>query len=167
MSIDLLKRTLLFVVLVLAQALVLGRIHLFHCATPLLYVYFVTMFPRNYPKWGVLTWGFMMGLLVDIFSNTPGVAAASLTLIAAIQPYFFSLYVSRDAAEQMEPSLINMGLTKYSYYIVILVLLYCLLFYTLEMFSFSNLVEWLKCVVGSTLVTLALIFTFEIAKSKA
>jgi rod shape-determining protein MreD len=109
----------------------------------------------------------MMGLLVDIFSNTPGVAAASLTLIAAIQPYFFSLYVSRDAAEQMEPSLINMGLTKYSYYIVILVLLYCLLFYTLEMFSFSNLVEWLKCVVGSTLVTLALIFTFEIAKSKA
>ena len=161
MSIDLLKRALLFVVFVLAQALVLGRIHLFHCATPLLYVYFVTMFP------GVLTWGFMMGLLVDIFSNTPGVAAASLTLIAAIQPYFFSLYVSRDAAEQMEPSLINMGLTKYSYYIVILVLLYCLLFYTLEMFSFSNLVEWLKCVVGSTLVTLALIFTFEIAKSKA
>ena len=167
MSIDLLKRALLFVVFVLAQALVLGRIHLFHCATPLLYVYFVTMFPRNYPKWGVLTWGFMMGLLVDIVSNTPGVAAASLTLIAAIQPYFFSLYVSRDAAEQMEPSLINMGLTKYSYYIVILVLLYCLLFYTLEMFSFSNLVEWLKCVVGSTLVTLALIFTFEIAKSKA
>ena len=167
MSIDLLKRALLFVVFVLAQALVLGRIHLFHCATPLLYVYFVTMLPRNYPKWGVLTWGFMMGLLVDIFSNTPGVAAASLTLIAAIQPYFFSLYVSRDAAEQMEPSLINMGLTKYSYYIVILVLLYCLLFYTIEMFSFSNLVEWLKCVVGSTLVTLALIFTFEIAKSKA
>lgn len=167
MSSDIFKRAGLFIAFALAQALVLGRIHLFHCATPLLYVYFVTMFPRNYPKWGVLTWGFMMGLLVDIFSNTPGVAAASLTVIAAIQPYFFSLFVSRDAAEQMEPSLVNIGPTKYSYYIVTLVVLYCLLFYTLEMFSFSNLFEWLKCVVGSALITLALIFTFEIAKSKA
>ncbi len=167
MSIDFLKRLLLFVVFVLAQALVLGRVHLFHCATPLLYVYFVTMFPRNYSKWGVLTWAFAMGLLVDIFSNTPGMAAASLTVIAAIQPYFYALFVPRDAAETLEPSLVNLGPTKYSYYIVIHVVLYCLLFFTLEMFTFHNLMEWLMCVVGSTLVTLLLIFTFEIAKSKA
>ena len=115
MTIDLLKRFLLFIVFVLAQALVFGRIHLFHYATPLLYVYFVTMFPRNYPKWAVLTWGFVMGLLVDIFYNTPGVASASLTLIAAVQPYFFSLFVSRDAVESLEPSLLNLGPIKYSY----------------------------------------------------
>ena len=167
MSIEFLKRALLFVVFVLAQALVLGRVHLFHCATPLLYVYFVTMFPRNYPKWGVLTWAFMMGLTIDIFSNTPGMASASLTAIAAIQPYFFALFVPRDSAETLEPSLVNLGPTKYSYYIVTLVALYCLLFYTLEMFSFDNLMEWLMCIGGSILITLVLIFTFEIAKSKA
>ena len=167
MSIELLKRALLFVVFVLAQALVLGRVHLFHCATPLLYVYFVTMFPRNYPKWGVLTWAFAMGLTIDIFSNTPGLAAASLTAIAAIQPYFYELFVPRDSAESLEPSLVNLGPTKYSYYIVILVTLYCLLFFTLEMFSFDNLMEWLMCVTGSALITLALIFTFEIAKGRA
>jgi rod shape-determining protein MreD len=167
MSIELLKRVLLFVAFVLAQALVLGRIHLFHCATPLLYVYFVTMFPRNYPKWGVLTWSFFMGLTIDIFSNTPGVAAASLTAIGAIQPYFYELFVPRDSAESLEPSLVNLGPTKYSYYIVILVAIYCLLFFTLELFNFDNLVEWLMSVVGSTSITLALIFTFEIAKGKA
>ena len=167
MSIELLKRALLFVVFILAQALVLGRVHLFHCATPLLYVYFVTMFPRNYPKWGVLTWSFFMGLMIDIFSNTPGLAAASLTAIAAIQPYFFELFLPRDSAESLEPSLVNLGPTKYSYYIVILVTIFCLLFYSLEMFSFNNLIEWVKCVVGSVLITLALIFTFEIAKGKA
>lgn len=167
MTTDFLKRVLLFVVFVLAQAIVLGRIHLFHCATPLLYVYFVTMFPRSCPKWEILTWGFLLGLMVDIFSNTPGMAAASLTVIAAIQPYFFELFVPRDSAETLEPSLVNLGPTKYSYYIVALVALYCLLFYTLEMFSFYNWMEWLMCVAGSTLITLALIFTFEIAKSKA
>lgn len=167
MSIEFFKRALLFVAFVLAQALVLGRVHLFHYATPLLYVYFVTMFPRNYPKWGVLSWAFLMGLTIDIFSNTPGLAAASLTAIAAIQPYFYELFVPRDSAETLEPSLINLGPTKYSYYIVTLVTIYCLLFYTLEMFSFSNVMEWLCCVVGSMLITLAFIFTFEIARSKA
>ena len=167
MSIDFLKRALFFVVFVLAQALVLGRIHLFHYATPFLYIYFVTMFPRNYPKWGILTWAFMLGLIIDIFSNTPGIASASLTAIAAIQPYFFSLFVPRDSVETLEPSIVNIGPTKYSYYVVTLVSLYCLLFYTLEMFSFDNAIEWVKCVVGSLLITLVLIFTFEIAKSKA
>lgn len=88
MTQDFLKRAGWFLVFVLAQAMVLGRIHLFGVATPLLYVYFVTQLPRNYPKWASLLWGFMMGLLVDIFSNTPGMASASLTLIAAIQPYY-------------------------------------------------------------------------------
>ena len=166
MSIDFLKRLALFVAFVLAQAFVLGRIHLFHYATPLLYVYFVTLFPRNYPKWGVLTWAFVMGLTVDIFANTPGLAAASLTAVAAIQPYFYALFVPRDAAETLEPTLLNLGPTKYSYYIVTLVTIYCLLFFTLEMFTFSNLLEWLMSVVGSILVTLALIFTFEIAKRR-
>lgn len=166
MSIDFLKRVVLFVAFVLAQAFVLGRIHLFHYATPLLYVYFVTLFPRNYPKRDVLTWAFAMGLIIDIFTNTPGLAAASLTAVAAIQPYFFALFVPRDAVETLEPSLLNLGPTKYSYYIVTLVTIYCLLFFTLEMFSFDHLLEWLMSVVGSILVTLALIITFEIAKRK-
>ena len=54
MSVDFLKRLGLFVVFVLAQTMVLGHIHLFGYATPLVYVYFVSMFPRSYPKWSIL-----------------------------------------------------------------------------------------------------------------
>lgn len=163
---DLLKRTILFFVFVLVQIMVLGHIHLFNCATPLFYVYFVIMSPRNYPKWALLLWSFFMGLLIDIFSNTPGLAAASLTLIAAIQPYFFELFVPRDSVDDLQPSLVTIGPVKYTYYVVPLVLLYCVVFYTLEMFDLHNGLQWVACVVGSTLITLALIFTFEIARSK-
>jgi hypothetical protein len=107
-----------------------------------------------------------MGLTIDIFTNTPGLAAASLTAVAAIQPYFYALFIPRDAAETLEPSLINLGPTKYSYYVVTLVTIYCLLFFTLEMFNFDNLLEWTMSVGGSILITLALIFTFEIAKRR-
>ncbi len=164
MSIDFLKRLSWFGAFLLAQVLVLGHIHLFHYATPLLYVYFVTQFPRNHAKWAILLWSFMMGLLVDTFFNTPGVAAASLTLIGAIQPYYFELFVPRDSAEDLMPSLRNISPTKYAYYIVPLVSLYCMLFFSLEMFTFFNWLQWLLCVVSSALVTLLLIFTFEVAK---
>ena len=164
MTQDFLKRAGWFLVFVLAQAMVLGRIHLFGVATPLLYVYFVTQQPRNYPKWASLLWGFFMGLLVDIFSNTPGMASASLTLIAAIQPYYLELFVPRDAAENLRPSLVALGPVKYSYYVIPLVLLHCLMFFTLEHFSFFNILHWALCVVGSAVLTLVLIFTFETVK---
>ncbi len=166
MTADLVKRSILFIAFVIAQAVVLGRIHLFGVATPLLYVYFVTMFPRNYPKWAVLLWSFMMGLLVDTSTNTPGLASASLTLIAVIQPYFFELFVPRDSVDDLEPSLATLGPLTYSYYVVVLVLLYCLVFYSLEMFNFFNLLHWALCVGGSVLITLALIFAFELARKR-
>ena len=70
MSIEFFKRLMLYVVLVLSQALVLNHIHLFGYATPLLYIYFVVSFPRNYPKWGIILWSFLLGLNVDAFSNS-------------------------------------------------------------------------------------------------
>ena len=158
------KRLGLFALFFLAQVLVFGRIHLFHYATPLFYVYFVAMFPRNHEKWAILVWSFLLGLCVDIFSNTPGLAAASLTVIAAIQPYYLELYVPRDSADNLKPSMKTLGPVKFAYYIVPIVLVYCLLFYSLEMLTFFNAFYWLMCVVGSAIITLLLIFTLEIGR---
>ena len=166
MTTDLLKRVLWFFLFILAQVLVLGRIHLFHYATPLFYVYFVVLFPRNHPKWAVLLWSFMLGLLIDSFTNTPGLASFSLTLIAAIQPYAFEIFVPRDSDENLVPSIKTLGVAKFSFYVSMLVFLYCLVFYTLEIFSFINWLQWVLCVLGSTLITLLLIATFEYTRSK-
>lgn len=166
MTTDFLKRIVLFLVFVLAQALVLGGIHLFNCATPLLYVYFVMMFPRNYPKWALLLWSFTMGLLIDVLFNTPGLAAASITLIAAIQPYLLEAFTTQDSAENLEPTLKTLGWEKYTVYAVMTVLIFCIVIYSLEMFSFFNLLHWAMCIIGSTLITLVFIFTFEITRSK-
>lgn len=166
MNIDLLRQLGWFFLFLLAQVVVLGRIHLFGCATPLLYVYFILQFPRNYPKWGLLLWAFMMGLGVDVFNNTPGLAAASLTCVAAVAPYYFELFLPRDMAESLRPSVATIGLLKYSYFVVPMVLLFCVALYSLEQFSLLDPMQWVRNVAGSSLVTLALIFTFEIARLK-
>ena len=78
MKLELLWYILLFVLLLMVQALICNQICLFDCITPMVYVYFALTFRINYPRWGVLAWCFVMGLCVDIFSNTPGVGAASI-----------------------------------------------------------------------------------------
>jgi rod shape-determining protein MreD len=166
MAIDILRRLLTLVVFCLIQALVLNQIHLFDCATPLLYVYFVIMFPRNYPKWGVLLWSFAMGLCIDMFSNTPGMASASLTLIGALQPYLLELFLPRDAEENIKSSATTLGWPKFSTFTIILVFIYCLVFFSIEALSFFNWLLWLESVVGSAVLTIALILTLDSLRKK-
>lgn len=166
MAIDIFKQVGVFIVLCLVQPLVLNHIHLFDCATPLLYIYMVLLFPRKYPKWGILLWSFIMGVVIDTFSNTPGVAAGAMTLIGAIQPYFLEAFVQRDAVEDLHPSAATLGFTKYSIYSFVLVLIYCTVFFTLETFNFFNWRQWLESVIGSTLLTFILIITIDSVKRK-
>ena len=161
MALDTLRRSLLFIIFTLVQALVLGRIHLFHCATPLLYVYFIIMLPRNYPRWASLLWGFALGLAIDIFNNTPGVTAAALTLTAFIQPYLLELFLPRDAEEDIKSSAAQLGRGNFYTLAFILVLIYCFNYFTVEAFSFFNWTHWLLCIGASTLLTYILIVTLE------
>ena len=166
MTIDLFKQLGAFVVLCAAQALVFNRIHLFGCATPLIYIYMILKLRRNYPQWGALLWSFALGLTIDAFSNTPGVAAASLTLIGAVQPYFMRLFVQRDAAEDLKPSIHTLGFTKFCFFTFCLTFLYCTVFFVLETFNFFNWVQWLLQIGGSTLVTFVMIITFDSVSKK-
>lgn len=166
MALGFVSRIFMFVALCLTQVLVFNHVHLFHCATPFIYIYMVLLFPHNYPRWAALLWSFAMGLTVDTFSNTPGVAAASLTLVGVIQPYFYSLFVQRDAPEDISPSISTMGFAKFTFFVFVLVLVYCTAFFSLEAFSFFNWLLWLECIGGSTLLTVILIVAIESVRKK-
>ena len=157
----LLKKIMWFVVFVLAQALVLNHIHLFHYATPLLLVYFIMRFPLGYPRWGLLLWAFFMGLFTDIFSNTPGVTAGSLTIIGLLQPLIVQLFIPKDDYSASVPSMAAMGLMTFLKYAFTIVLLYVMLFYLFEAFNLFNFGDWILRVVCSTLATVLLIMVFE------
>lgn len=150
-----------FVLLLLAQVLICNHIHIFDCATPLLYVYFILPAKRNTPKWYLLLLSFILGLCVDLFTNTPGVAAASMTLTAFIQPYLLTLFIPYDSPDDFQPTFRTLGVAKYMGYTFILVLINVLTFYSIEIFNFFNIVQWACCVGGSTLITLLLVWVLE------
>ena len=166
MNIESLREALIFVVLLLVQVLVFNHVHLFNCATPLLYIYVALLFPRNTPRWVAVISCFVMGFLVDIFSNTPGVSMASLTFLGLIQPLVLKLFLQHDSADDMKPSMRTLGIGRFVYYTLVLVVVECLLFCTLETFNFVNWIQWLESIVGSSIITIILILTLANFRSR-
>jgi rod shape-determining protein MreD len=166
MNTEILKRLLAFVVLCLVQALILNRIRLFGFATPLLPIYFIITFHRGYPKWGILLWSFLLGLILDTFSNTPGVTAASTTFAALLQPYLLETFVPRDSPDDIESSVRSLGWGKFATLSFFLVLIYMVVFFTIEAFNFFNWQQWLMCIGGSTVLTYLFILVIENLRSK-
>jgi rod shape-determining protein MreD len=149
------------VALLLAQVLVLNRIQLFHCATPLLYIYFIIIFPRRYPRWAILLWSFAMGLAVDMFNNTPGVAAASTTLIGFLQPWLIELFLPREAEDNIKSAARTLGVGHFVSLSLILTIIFCMVFFAIELFSFATWSYWLQCAGGSALLTFVLMMALE------
>ena len=166
MNIEFFKRLVLFFVLLLVQVLVLNHIHLFDCATPLLYVYFVISFQRGYPRWAILLYSFLLGLCLDVFSDTPGVATMSMTLVGFLQPYVLDLFMQRDDDESFQPSICTMGPVTFFYYSLLLTLAYCVVFFALDTFSFFNGLQWLLSVLGSFVLSELLLFVVDGLRKK-
>ncbi len=161
MKIEVIRHFFTFIILCIVQVLVLNHIELFGCATPFLYVYFIMLFRRGFPRWAVLLWSFFLGIFIDMFSNTPGVAASSATFIGLLQPYLLNLFAPRDSSDDMMPTMKSLGVARYVYYTIICVFIFDLLFFTVEMFSFFNWLQWALNICGSTVLTVVLILVIE------
>lgn len=166
MDITTLHRLRMFAILVLVQALVLNYVQLFGCAIPLLYIYFLIELPRGIAKWKLYLWGFFLGLTIDTFQNTPGVATVSCTTIAALRPYILEPFLSVDASADFEPSIRLMGVDKYLYFTGTYTALYCIIFFTIDYFTFWHFGLWLLSIFASFLLTLLTIAAVALAFQK-
>ena len=106
--------SLLFVILVLAQAIVFNNICLFNVAVPFVFIYFIISLPITLSTNWVLTLSFIAGLSVDIFANTQGMNALACTLIAMSRRSILHLYFPReDELTIPEPSIKSLGMEVY------------------------------------------------------
>lgn len=166
MALVLLHRVTMFLILLAAQVLILNHVHLLDVAMPLLYIYFAITFRRGFPRWVILLSCFLMGLIVDMFSSTPGLAAGTMTLIGFIQPFLVERTAPRDSAEDMEISVATLGYGGFTFLSGVITAIYCLVFFTLEAFSFFEWFVWLERIIASSLLTWVLILAIESVRSK-
>lgn len=160
MKLSYLYEIVLFVALILLQTLLLNRISLFGMATPVLYVYFFLKLPVGRNPYYVITTAFIMGLIIDIFLNTPGMNAAAITIVASCRKNILGLFFEREGYDDFVPG-INTAAGPFVRFTFFMVLLHLTLLFFIESFTLFNLKNTLLRIGTSSLVTIPLIIALD------
>ncbi len=162
MSKTLLQFILLTFILVLAQVLVFNHVSLFNTAVPMVFIYVILRLPITLSLNWMLTIGFFLGLVVDIFSDTYGMNAMACTILALCRRPILRLYVPlQEDLTKPEPSMLSLGTGIYLKYLLTTTLLYCLLIFTIEAFTFFHPLQLLLRVVFSTLLSMIIMLGID------
>ena len=134
----------LFIVVVFLQVTIGNSIHLLGVAIPFLYIYFI------------------IGLVIDIFSNTPGMNALACTVVAFLRKPILNLYTPRgEDYSESEPSIRNFGMSLFVRYVLTFSLCFCTLLFVIESFSFFDIGRLIVRVLASTILTFLVILGMD------
>lgn len=161
---DLVKNIFRFIIFILVQVYILDKIHLHRFVIPVVYYLFILWLPFGLTRISLLVIGFVAGLTLDYFTNTPGLHAAACVLIAYARPFIINLLIPKDTAEfnYREPSPRAMGWAPYTVYAFVLTLLHHTYLYLLEWLDIGNIVGFVIKVAATTGISMLLIFTVEL-----
>lgn len=86
-------------------------VSLFRVATPLVYPLLLSFFPMDKKSGVLMTFGFVIGMIIDYLAFTPGLNASAFTLTAFLRPYLIKTIANaQDKIEQLPvPSVIEGG----------------------------------------------------------
>jgi rod shape-determining protein MreD len=153
----LIKNIIRFVVLVLFQVLMLNSLNFGGWAYPAFYIYFILLLPFETTGWMLLLSSFFIGLSVDFFTNSLGMNAAASVFMAFCRPSILGLLRSKREYELgFSPGIKDLGFGWFLSYAYILILIHHTVLFSLEVFSFSGILQTILRIVLSSIVTLLL-----------
>jgi len=156
---EIIKNSIRFFFLVLLQVLILNHIQLSGYLNPFLYVLFILMLPFQTPDWLVLILAFVLGISIDMFSDTGGLHAASTVLMAFIRQPVLKLLAPREGYDIIQqPTVQQFGIGWFFSYAGILVVVHHFVLFYLETFGFSEFFSTFFRIILSSFFTLTLIF---------
>lgn len=159
--IKILHRLEWFLGLVFLQVLVLNQMHIGGYGTPFLYIYFILKFNSKVSRNNLMLWAFFLGLLIDIFSNTPGMNAGVAVCLAFFRSSFLRLVTLRNLDEAFRPGILTLGFSSFFRYILLCCSLFCILLLMVDTFSFNNIPVLVGKILSSTFSTMFCVLCAE------
>lgn len=136
----------------LVQVLILKNLVLFGVAFCFLYLMFIVLLPIEVKTIPSLLIAFVMGLGVDMFYDTMGVHTAALLLVGFVRSRWLRMLVpSGTYDEDMQPTMVNMGLQWFLSYSLPLVLIHHVAFFYLESLGTGLFFGSLQKIITSTI----------------
>ena len=149
-----LKYGLIFIVCIFLQVFIFNEMQFSRFFNPSFYVLFILLLPFETPRWLLLISGFVLGLIIDAYTNTLGINAAASVFAAFIRPGVLTLISPRDDYElNTFPRLSEYGLFWFLKYTLIIVFAHQIVLFFLEAFTFRFLADTLFVILINSLLT--------------
>ncbi len=114
--------------------------------------------PFETPGWLLLVLAFLLGLSIDIFSDTLGMHTIATVFMAFLRPYVLHVIAPRDEYEPSTyPRVYYYGLSWFTKYAAILIFAHHFVLFYVEVFRFSSFFTTFLRVLISSAVSLLLI----------
>lgn len=150
-----------FIVFTLIQVLILNNIHLFRIATAFIYLYFIIKLPVRAHRTQVVFFSFLIGLIIDAFSNTPGMHAAACTLVGVIRAPLIHFFKGEELPEEISPSFQTFGIGGFVRYVVAITTIHHATLFIIESFTLFDLLFLILRTVSSIFLSTLLICIVE------
>jgi rod shape-determining protein MreD len=147
---------ILFGLLIILQIPLLHNWVFYDVGFPFIYIGFLLFLPQNLGRGWVMIVGFVIGLLMDIFSNTPGMHAFATVLVCFVRLRWYNT-ILESTDQDIEISLTSVGWPKLITAFLPLIVLHHLTLFVLENEGFNGLGHLLAKVFWSSIVSFFLI----------
>lgn len=152
-----------FALLMLIQLLVLNHVYLGGYVMPMLYVLFILMLPTNLKPIPMMLIAFGTGLLMDMMNNMLGFHSLACTVVALLRGLYADRILTRGEPVVIEkPCVYTVTPQYFISYLMLMLAVYYLVFYTIEVFSFRGFGGVLLATVCSTIVTTLLAVLYQL-----
>ncbi|MFP4367054.1 MAG: rod shape-determining protein MreD [Bacteroidales bacterium] len=146
------------IILVVFQIFILNNIQFSGFVNPYFYVLFILLLPFETPGWLLLSLAFVLGITIDLFSNTPGLHASATVFMAFLRPLVLNSFAPRDGyVPGTFPRIYYYGFGWFFQYSAILILGHHFFLFYMEVFQLSDFLLTFKRVVFSSIFTLFLV----------
>lgn len=149
------SNVLRFSLLVIFQVLILNHINFFGYINPYAYILFILLFPIKNTRIIFLLLSFLMGLTIDIFSDSGGIHAAACVSIAYARPIFLK-FCFGTIYEYQTIKFNNVEFGSKLLYISLLTFVHHLVLFSLEIFNISKVILTLQKTLFSSIFTIIL-----------
>ncbi|WP_418264052.1 rod shape-determining protein MreD [Flavobacterium faecale] len=136
MNSTLLVNVFRFILLLAVQIVIFNNMTFLGFILPLPYLLFILLYPVNGNKSGLLISSFLLGLVMDFFSNSGGIHATACLILANFRPSIFKF--SFGISYEYQTIKINDSLTPERFsFILLAVLIHHITMFVLEAFQVS------------------------------
>lgn len=144
-----------FIILVLVQVLICNNINFLGYINPYIYIIFILLFPLKNNRLLLLVSSFLIGLTIDIFSDSGGVHAAACVTAAYARPVILK-YAFGMLYEHQNIRFGNAELGSLIGYVSIFTLIHHIVLFSLEVFNILNILVILQKALFSSIFTIIL-----------